>query len=173
MRRFYHNIIFENQTLHDDKQCALKRQYVTVRSLYGNLSEWVWKCVPMKWKKVVFDKGCAFQSQGKWTVALALAHNIVLHWDWHTGTVLQRVTCTEKCILYPFSCCILHLFVGGDIAGYGISFSLLFFFSSSSIFSYTFSLLLFISFLDIVYVLEVKKWRGCGALFDTSFLFTS
>ena len=56
-----------------------------------------------KMRKVVFHKRCDFQSGDRWTLGLALAHNVVLHWDWHTGDILQRVTCTEKCILYPFA----------------------------------------------------------------------
>ena len=35
-----------------------------------------------------------------WTLGLATAHNFVLHWDWSADTILQRVTCAEKCIMY-------------------------------------------------------------------------
>ena len=63
----------------------------------------------MKLSKTVFDKRCDFQSVDRWTLGLALAHNVVLHWNWQTGSILQRVMCTEKCILYPFTYLSLHL----------------------------------------------------------------
>ncbi|XP_055955530.1 WD repeat-containing protein 6 [Patella vulgata] len=34
------------------------------------------------------------------TVAIGLAHNVVINWDWETQTIISRVDCTEKCILY-------------------------------------------------------------------------
>ncbi|KAK7109625.1 tRNA (34-2'-O)-methyltransferase regulator WDR6-like [Littorina saxatilis] len=49
--------------------------------------DWIWDAV---W----------LQRGDSWTLGLALAHNIVLHWDWHASVLLQRATCTEKCLLY-------------------------------------------------------------------------
>ncbi|XP_013403103.1 WD repeat-containing protein 6 [Lingula anatina] len=52
------------------------------------LEDWIWDV--------------AWVSNGKstLTLALALGHNVVLHWDWQRNTILHRVKCEEKCILY-------------------------------------------------------------------------
>ena len=42
------------------------------------------------------------------TIAFALAHNTVIHWDWSRGEVLDRRECVEKCILYPFTLPLLN-----------------------------------------------------------------
>ncbi|KAK7481281.1 hypothetical protein BaRGS_00027541 [Batillaria attramentaria] len=48
--------------------------------------DWIWDVAWLKQEEV-------------WTLGLALAHNVVLHYNWQSGIILQRVTCREKCLL--------------------------------------------------------------------------
>ncbi|KAL8586375.1 hypothetical protein ACOMHN_022990 [Nucella lapillus] len=58
-------------------------------SAVREFEDWIWAAAWLQ------EPGKA----GQCSLALALAHNVVLHWSWQTDTILHRATCVEKCIL--------------------------------------------------------------------------
>ena len=61
---------------------------ISVTSEVSELSDWIWDV-------------CWLEDESPAELAVVLAHNSVMRWDWRRRLVLQHVHCEENCILYP------------------------------------------------------------------------
>ena len=58
------------------------------------MPDWIWAVVWLQDGRQSSSSSCE--------LAVALAHNVVMRYDWKLNRIISTITCEEKCILYPY-----------------------------------------------------------------------